>query len=267
MSTQKSIKTDEIKPRISCLMVTGNRKRIARRAVKCFMDQTYPNKELVVLDDGSEDYSDIFNEVPKGDIHYHRIQKQEGTYLGGLRNMLLDRATGDYLAQWDDDDWYHPDRLAIQAEYLQNGNDACWLSSTLMHIDTQEHTRLPFIGGLPDGVPGTIMHVNSRSIRYPNIVKGEDTVYQKEWMKLNWKKLPETYSHLFIRCFHGTNTWGENHFYRRSRNSVKDFIVYLWYKYIIRDMAKNPKFRLNKDSAQAMKLYLEDSRSLDLLKF
>ncbi len=265
MSNQKNNLDTSNLPRVSCLMVTGNRKRIARRAVKCFLDQTYPNKELVVLDDGNEDYSEIFSEIPDGDIHYFRIQKQDGTYLGGLRNMLLDRATGDYLAQWDDDDWYHPDRILIQAEYLQKGFDACWLSSTLMHIDTKEHTHLPFIGGLPDGVPGTIMHVNSRSIRYPNIVKGEDTVYQKEWMKLKWKKLPETCSHLFIRCYHGSNTWDENHFYRRSKNSIKDMIVFMWYKFIVRDMRKNPKFRLKPDAAQAMQLYLDDSRTLDLL--
>ena len=248
-------------------MVTGNRKHIARRAVKCFLEQTYPNKELVVLDDGNEDYSDIFNEIPADDVHYFRIEKQAGLYLGGLRNMLLDRATGDYLAKWDDDDWYHPDRIAIQAECLQQGFDACWLSSTLMHIDTKEHTQLPFIGGLPDGVPGTIMHVNSRRIRYPNSMKGEDTIYQKEWMQLKWKKLPETYSHLFIRCYHGNNTWGENHFNRRSRNSIKDLMMYFWFKYIIKDLRKNPKFRLRADSAKAMQIYLDDSRELNLLTY
>jgi glycosyltransferase involved in cell wall biosynthesis len=267
MSLTNISDTHSTLPRVSCLMVTGNRKNICRRAVKCFLDQTYPNKELVVLDDGQQDYSDIFVDIPSDDICYIRIEKQEGTYLGGLRNLVLDQAKGDFLVQWDDDDWYHPDRISIQASILMKGYDACWLSSTLMHIDTKEHTNLPFMGGLPDGVPGSIMHVNSSDIRYPNIVKGEDTVYQREWMKLKWKKLPESHSHLFIRCYHGSNTWGENHFYRRSRNSIKDLLVFSWYKYIVRDLRKNPKFRLNPEAADSIERYLRDSREMDLLVY
>lgn len=251
-------------PRVSCLMVTGNRKKIARRAVKCFLDQNYPNKELVILDDGDEDYSEILSDIPKGDCHYIKIQKQEGTYLGGLRNMILDAATGDYLVQWDDDDWYHPERINIQAGYLDRGYDACWLSSTLMHIDTEKHKDFPFLGGLPDGVPGSIMHKNDTSIRYPNIVRGEDTIYQKDWMKKKWIKLPEEYSHLFIRCYHGNNTWDETHFYRRSRNNFKDLLSFIWYKFVIRDIKKNPKFRLSPALQSAFDLYVADSNKLDV---
>lgn len=253
-----------IKPRVSCLMVTGNRKNIAKRAVRCFLNQTYPNKELVILDDGLEDYSDILTEIPKGDCHYIRIEKQEGTYLGGLRNMILDKATGDYLMQWDDDDWYHPERITIQAGFMDQGYDACWLSSTLMHINTPGLRDLPFVGGLPDGVPGSIMHVNEKQIRYPNIVKGEDTVYQKDWMKRKWFKMPDEYSYLFIRCYHGSNTWGEDHFYRRSRNNIKDFLIFNWYKYIVGDLKKNPKFRLPTNQQEAIDMYTEDSIKLGL---
>jgi glycosyltransferase involved in cell wall biosynthesis len=42
-------------PRISCVMVTANRAAIARRAVRCFLDQSWSNRELVIVDDGSED--------------------------------------------------------------------------------------------------------------------------------------------------------------------------------------------------------------------
>lgn len=246
-------------------MVTANRKKLAQRAIQCFLKQTYPNKELVIIDDGEEDYSILLTDIPKRDVTYLKLEKNADAVLGKLRNIALETAKGDFLIQWDDDDWYHPDRIQIQADYLQQGYDACCLSSSLMHLDDPEYLNLPFIGKLPDGIPGSIMHRRNDQIRYPEYKKAEDTVYLKDWMKLGYGKLPEEYAYLFIRCYHGTNTWEKSHFKRRIKNSFPKWLAFNWYKYVVRNLSAHPKFKLDDVTSDAFKDYIKASKELGLI--
>lgn len=251
--------------KVSCLMVTANRKNLARRAVNCFTNQSYPNKELVIIDDGDEDYSDILTDIPPEEIKYVRLKKEPDFVLGKLRNRSLDEANGDYLVQWDDDDWYHPERIATQAKILDEGYDACCISSALMHLDTEEFTDHPYIGILPDGIPGSIMHKRDNQIRYPETRRAEDTVYLKDWMEKKYYKLDDSYNHLFLRAYHGRNTWEQDHFKRRIRNSVAAFFEYYWYAYIKRDLFQHPRFKLTDEAQQAFGHYKKESKELGLL--
>ena len=102
-------------PLVSCLMVTRDRVALARRAVRCLAAQTWPAVELVVVDDGDADYAPMLAEFePRLAIRYLRLTPQPGRYLGALRNLALEAARGELCAQWDDDEWYHPDRLRAQ---------------------------------------------------------------------------------------------------------------------------------------------------------
>ena len=253
-------------PKVSCLMVTANRKNLARRAVQCFLDQTYENKELVIIDDGEEDYSPILKDIPADQIKYVKLEKEPDFVLGKLRNKSLEYATGDYLIQWDDDDWYHPDRIAIQAAALDKGYDACCLSSALMHLDSEEFMNHPYVGVLPDGIPGSIMHRADNEIRYPETKRAEDTVYLNEWMKKRYLKLDDSYNYLFLRAYHGNNTWEQEHFVRRIRNSPEALIQYIWFAVIKRNLFSHPRFKLSKEATEAFKNYLQTSKELDLLE-
>ncbi len=247
-------------------MVTADRSALCRRAVHCYRQQTYPRKELIVVDDGSEDLSDILSVLPAEEVRYVRIERHARNVLGHLRNLALDAARGDMMAQWDDDDWYHPRRLERQVEALASGCDACVLSGALMHLDTPEYIDHPYTGYLPDGVPGTIVHRREDGLRYPALRKSEDTVYLQHWLRspLRIHRIPET--HLFIRCFHGTNTWDRDHFLTRMRNRPADLIAYVWHRYVRRELFDHPRFRLNPSARQSFEMFLQDSRRLGLLK-
>jgi glycosyltransferase involved in cell wall biosynthesis len=235
------------------------------RAVYCFNNQTYPNKELVVVDDGSEDLEQVLQEVPSEQLVYEKLEPSDSNTLGKLRNITLKKANGMFLAQWDDDDWYHPDRLKIQAATLMNGNDACCLSGALMHLDTEPYMQHPYVGYLPDGIPGSIMHRNDSSIEYPHTRRAEDTVYLSKWMKKRYLQLPGKYSYLFLRAYHGSNTWEKEHFLRRVRNTPKDFIQYVWYAKFKGKFFKHPKFQLTEKEKQSFEMFLEDSAKLGLI--
>jgi len=252
-------------PKVSCLMVTANRKHLMKRSIKCFCDQHYENKEMVVIDDGEQDLEEVLSDLPSSQLQYVKLENKPENTLGKLRNRSLSEATGDFLIQWDDDDWYHPERITIQSKVLRNGYDACCLSGALMHLDEEPYMNHPYIGFLPDGIPGSIMHRRDSAIRYPHKRRAEDTIYLKEWIQKRYQQLPDEYSYLFIRCYHGSNTWEKEHFLRRIRNNPKDAVLYIWHKMIKGHLFDHPRFQLSDKEQEAFRMYMEDSRATNLI--
>ena len=256
---------EDIQPMVSCVMVTADRHQLCRRAIRCYAQQTYPVKELVVLDNGNTSIEELLVDIPTSELRYKKVERTPDLILGDLRNQALDMATGDLLIpQWDDDDWYHPERIAIQVAELQKGFDACALVGTLMHVDSEPYFHHPYIGLLPHGVPPTIMHRRDVTIHYPSLPRTEDTVYVNAWRKKSYSLLPTEFSYLYIRSFHGKNTWEVDHFLRRMRNTPVDTVRYAWYRYVRRDVFKHPRFQLDDTMKEAFAMYLEDSRALSI---
>ena len=253
-------------PKVSCLMVTADRPDLCRRAIRCYNRQTYTNKELVVVDDGNTDLTPVLSSVPDDELTYLRLTGGSNFVLGKLRNIALDTASGDIFTQWDDDEWYHPERIEKQVEILLEGYDACCLEATLMHISDEEFFNHPYIGHLRKGVPGSIMHYASEDIRYPELKRAEDSIYLEKWLKKEYTMLSREKAYLFIRCFHGENTWGKKHFLTRMRNNIPDTLSYLWYRFVRKNIFLHPRFNLNEKAKEAFRLYLEDSRELELLE-
>jgi glycosyltransferase involved in cell wall biosynthesis len=251
---------------VSCLMVTADRPRLMRRSIRCYRRQTYPNRELVVVDDGETDLSPLLEGLPAGEVTHVELDPEVDHVLGHLRNVALDAANGAYLTQWDDDDWYHETRLAVQAEALDDGADACVMHGTLMHIDAAEYFYHPYIGLLEDGVPGTIMHRRDDDVRYPEMRRAEDSVYLDAWTARRCRRLPASQAHLFIRCFHGSNTWEKKHFLTRMRNTPRDAVSYFWNRYVRGDLFRHRRFQLSDTARRAFRTYLEDSAELGLFQ-
>jgi len=211
--------------KVSCLIVTANRKELLCRSLYSLKNQTHKNLEVVVVDNGEEKVEELMEMFQDDQVNYTYIHPSPDNILGDLRNISLDRATGDYMICWDDDDWFHPKRIEIQLETLKNGFDACCLEGNIFHIDSPDLIDHPYIGRLPDGSPSSIMHRRNDHIRYPSMRRGEDTVYLNQWMNNGkYKMLDLSYAYLFVRVFHGTNVSGKKHFLRRLKNSPLNWI-------------------------------------------
>ncbi len=253
-------------PLVSCLMVTQNRAQLARRAIKCFADQTWNNRELVIVDDGDENYSEILESYRNQyAIHYHRVERNEQRNLGSLRNLSLELASGDWCAQWDDDEWYHEERLAAQMRSAEHQDlDGVLLRSTLMHLDTPEYVRHPYRAELRSGTPGTILHKRT-TVRYPDLRKREDSVFRDRLARtIRLGIVEQPHSHLVIRCFHGANTWDERHFRRRLRRTFVDRLDFLRAKYIRGDLFTHPRFHLTAKEREAVDRFFQDSLELGI---
>jgi hypothetical protein len=144
------------------------------------------------------------------------------------------------------------------------GYDACTLSGTLVHVNHDAFFGHPFIGRLPHGVPPTLIHRRDDRLRYPELPRTEDTRYVALWRKKRYARLPLSESYLYLRYFHGRNTWELGHFLRRIRNTPKDFVLYAWHKYLRGDLFGHDRFQLSPSMQEAFARYLEDSDRFDL---
>ena len=91
-------------PRLSMVCIT-NRPCFSEAVWTQFQGQTYPNKELVVID--SSDGGGVLQD--RADVY---VRAEPGTWVGPMRNLGVKAARGDWIMWFDDDDWRHPDLAA-----------------------------------------------------------------------------------------------------------------------------------------------------------
>jgi glycosyltransferase involved in cell wall biosynthesis len=100
------------RPLISVIMPCFNAAPYVAEAVNAVMGQTYGNVELIVVDDGSTDGSDLIL-TRLAETHPGRIHLLHSNRLGPYpaRNLALRQANGDFIAFLDADDWWLPQTL------------------------------------------------------------------------------------------------------------------------------------------------------------
>ncbi|MCX5315199.1 glycosyltransferase [Streptomyces sp. NBC_00154] len=195
-------------PTVSCLMVTKDRSATARRAIRCFLTQTYPNLELVVVEDATDDaLAQHIRDLSDPRIRHHRLPPEERT-LGELRNEAVDRATGPYVCQWDDDDLYDPERVETQmAAILALGAEACFLARERLWWPARRKLAV----SCARVWEGSMVCAKDRLPRYPAQRRGEDTPVAEgvvRTCRVVSIDAPELYTYV---C-HGNNTFNESHF-------------------------------------------------------
>lgn len=102
---------------VSAIITTHNRLSLLKRAIKSVYDQTYPQIELIVVDDGSTDGTEIY--CTKQQFTYIRIptgQSKGGNYA---RNLGIKSSKGEYVAFLDDDDAWLPQKISKQVELIE----------------------------------------------------------------------------------------------------------------------------------------------------
>jgi glycosyltransferase involved in cell wall biosynthesis len=120
----------EIGPLVSCLMPTFNRRDWVRTAIECFLAQDYPQRELLIIDDGRDRVEDLL--PVDGRVQYLPLGARHS--IGTKRNIAARAARGEILAHWDDDDWYADGWLRAAVTTLVAGQmDIVGLDTVLFH--------------------------------------------------------------------------------------------------------------------------------------
>lgn len=103
---------------VSCIMPTmANRSHLREVAIKCYESQDWANKELIIVED-------------------------EGS-IGHKLNLACERAKGNILIRFDDDDWSAPNRITDQVNrlILNNKSISGYNSIYFWNEQTQEATQ------------------------------------------------------------------------------------------------------------------------------
>jgi glycosyltransferase involved in cell wall biosynthesis len=100
-------------PMVSVILPTYNRGLEIKRAIDSVLKQSYRDFELIVVDDGSTDATDLLLEeyIAHGFIRYHR---QDNRGVAEARNLGVDVSNGRYIAFCDADDVWLPKKLERQ---------------------------------------------------------------------------------------------------------------------------------------------------------
>lgn len=124
-------------PLVTVQMPVFNGARHLRDSINSILSQSYLNFEFLIIDDGSTDNSlDVLKAFEAGDNRIKLISR-ENKGLGATQRELSIAAQGTYIAQLDQDDVAHPDRLAKQVAYLVDHPDVVCVGSAYQIIDSR----------------------------------------------------------------------------------------------------------------------------------
>jgi teichuronic acid biosynthesis glycosyltransferase TuaG len=108
-------------PLVSVIVNCFNSEETILRAVTSVLNQTQPNLEIIVWDNGSTD-STLSLVSSLNDKRIKLFKNNKTVSLGIARNFAINQAEGKYTAFCDSDDWWCPEKLQVQLEILEESN-------------------------------------------------------------------------------------------------------------------------------------------------
>lgn len=123
-------------PKVSVIVPAYNAERFIEQAITSVVAQSFPDWELLVIDDCSSDGTCAAVEAlaaRDGRIRLLRNETNQG--VARTRNRGLELCRGEYIALLDSDDVWHPHKLRHQLERLeQTGAGLCCTSYRIVDV-------------------------------------------------------------------------------------------------------------------------------------
>lgn len=124
------------KPRVSVLMTIYNAGPYLQASLDSVMSQTFPDWELIAVENGSTDGSPtVLAAYPDPRVKVFSLPSNIGR-TPALR-LAFEKARGEYIAVLDADDVAYPGRLTRQVEFLDAHREVVLVASWAEHIDEQ----------------------------------------------------------------------------------------------------------------------------------
>lgn len=106
-------------PLVTVMMPTYNRRRYLPEALASALSQTYRNIEIILINDGGEDISDIVRYYDDARVRF--IDRKQNRGKPYSLNEGLSVAKGKYVCYLDDDDIYYPHHVETLVRTLEDG--------------------------------------------------------------------------------------------------------------------------------------------------
>lgn len=185
-------------------------------AARAFARQTHASRELVVIlaGDTADRRRDAAAALEALGIAGLRVcQCDDERSLGALRNLAVAEAGGELLCQWDDDDLYHPERIAAQCADLKRHDAVATVLQDLLHFSEADRTLrwLNWAATPLQGHPGTLLCRRESIVRYPDLSTGEDAIVLRLMAEDGRVSRQAGSPHLYVYVTHGGNTFATEH--------------------------------------------------------
>jgi glycosyltransferase involved in cell wall biosynthesis len=183
-------------------MPTHNRRHLLGMAINSFYAQDWPDKELIVVDDGTDIVADCFEQLVRTVYIYY----PENLRIGEKRNMACERASGQMLINWDDDDWSAPTRITEQVFRLASSGKEVTAYHSLLFWDAAQGKASCWTGEEGYG-PGSTQCYRRKyweANPHPNASFGEDGLFV-EPAQAAGKMITVPGGRKMVARIHGTN--------------------------------------------------------------
>ncbi|MEK6302439.1 MAG: glycosyltransferase [Acidobacteriota bacterium] len=206
------IRVEPPPPLVSCVMATRDRAEFVLQSIRYFERQDYPARELIIIDDGRQSLEGLWPDDSR--IRYVRLAQRQS--IGAKRNLGCELAQGSIVAQWDDDDWYAPERLSVQAAPLISGEADITALTAEVFFDlprwefwrcTPELHRRLFVEDVHGGTLVYRREVWEKLARYPDCSLAEDAGFLRQVVRRGARLAREHREGLFVYVRHATNSW------------------------------------------------------------
>ncbi|WP_336175309.1 glycosyltransferase family 2 protein [Acinetobacter ursingii] len=199
-------------PLVSVVMPVFNSQEYLSKAIESILNQTYENFELIIINDGSVDYSDL---IISNFLFDKRIRyiKRENLGLIYTLNEGISLSKGKYVARMDSDDISHEDRLKKQILFMENHSDIAVLGTSSFIMDQngcivgeRNPPKTPYMNKILSFFGPTLTHP---CVVFNKYLLGNDLYYNREavlvedyelWLRLmeNGYKLANMKEKLFF---------------------------------------------------------------------
>jgi glycosyltransferase involved in cell wall biosynthesis len=128
---------------ISIILPSYNLSKYIWRTIESVIAQTYKNWELIVIDDGSSDDSiEVIKKYAESETRIKPTYLEKNVGMCTVFNIALEQAKGKYIARIDADDFWEPEKLAKQYNYMES-NPSCGASFTWVKVIDENEQELP----------------------------------------------------------------------------------------------------------------------------
>lgn len=104
-------------PKVSILIPCYNAEKFLAQTIRSAIDQRWPDKEIIVVDDGSADNS--LSIAKSFESEMVKVYSQQNAGACRARNFAFEKSTGDFIQYLDADDLLHPDKIWHQVRSIQ----------------------------------------------------------------------------------------------------------------------------------------------------
>lgn len=168
MANQTNLK-DLYNPLVSIVLPTHNRSSLVKKAIQSVLDQTYTNLELIVVDDGSTDDTQVAISKISDSRLIYIYQKKSGR--SEARNRAIRVSRGEFIGFLDSDDLFYSNKLELQVKYFKKNPHCKMLYTAANCIDQQGKTlKFKFVAKKSGNLYSQISFMKPLTIALPTVM-------------------------------------------------------------------------------------------------